>query len=286
MTAFVWSGPLAYGFWRHALVAGTLVAATCGALGPFLVLRAEVFAADALGHVGFTSVVLALALGASPTVGVFIGTLAVAVILGVVSDGRAASDVSIGAVFAWLLGIGALALSIYASGGASRSGGGASALFGSIYGLNGGQLWTAALVAVLTAAALLVLGRPLLLASLDPAVARARGVPVRLLGLAFLVLIGGATAEATQLVGGLLALALLAGPAGAAVRLTDRPGRAVVWSVCLAMSALCCGLTLAWLAPSVPPSTAITLCVAAVYLAGSNFGAFLGSEPSSGPKFE
>jgi zinc/manganese transport system permease protein len=150
--------------------------------------------------------------------------------------GRAV-DIVIGGVFSWLLGLGAFFLTLYTtSRGAAHGTAGVSVLFGSIFGLSAGQAWTAAAVAAVVCAAVLLMARPLLFASVDETVAAARGVPVRVLGIAFLVLVGVCTAEATQAVNSLLLLGLLAAPAGAAHRLTDRPYRARWLSAALALA--------------------------------------------------
>ena len=78
---------------------------------------------------------------------------------------------------------------------------------------------------------LMAIARPLLYATLDAAVAAAQGVPVRTLGLAFLALLGLVAAQATQAVGALLLLGLLAAPAGAAHRLSTHPYRGLALSV-------------------------------------------------------
>ena len=144
-----------------------------------------------------------------------------AVLLGALGDRARADDVVIGSVFAWTLGLGVLFLSIFTT---ERSAGNGTAgvrvLFGSIFGLSRSDVWTATVIAVSVAALLLAIVRPLLFASLDPAVAAARGVPVLALGLGFLVLVGLVAAEASQAVGALLLLGLLSAPAGAAQRLT------------------------------------------------------------------
>ncbi len=100
---------------------------------------------------------------------------------------------------------------------------GVNVLFGSILGLSGGQALADAVVALAVVAGVVAIARPLLFASLDPAVAAARGVPVRTLSTVFLVLLGLTAGVATQAVGALLLLGLLAAPAGAAQRLTARP---------------------------------------------------------------
>jgi zinc/manganese transport system permease protein len=112
---------------------------------------------------------------------------------------------------------------------------------------------------------MLLLARPLLFATLDPAVAAARGVPVRLLGFVFLAVVGACAAEATQAVGALLLLGLLAAPAGAATRLTIRPYRALVLSMLLAVGEMWAGLALSYTAPVLPPSFAILSVATGVY---------------------
>jgi zinc/manganese transport system permease protein len=115
----------------------------------------------------------------------------------------------------------------------------------------------------------LLVARPLLYASLDAPVAAAQGVPVRLLGLGFLGLVGLVSAQATQAVGALLLLGLLAGPAGAAQRLTARPYLGLALSGALAVACVWIGLTLAYVFPTLPPSTTIVFAAAAIYaLAG------------------
>ncbi len=103
----------------------------------------------------------------------------------------------------------------------------------------------------------MAIARPLLFASIDGAVAAARGVPVRLLGYGFLALVGGAAAEASQAVGALLLLGLLAAPAGTAQRLTTRPYAALLMSAVFAVAAMWAGLALSYTVPALPPSFAI-----------------------------
>ncbi len=88
--------------------------------------------------------------------------------------------------------------------------------------------------------------RPLLFASVDPDVARAIGVPVGLLGFGFLLVLGLAVAETSQITGALLVFALLVTPAATAQRLTPRPGVGIVLSVGIALAVTWLGLTLAY----------------------------------------
>jgi len=265
-------------FIRNAFVGGTSIGAAAGLVGYFVVLRSQVFAGDALSHVAFTGALAALAIGLDARVGLFVTTIAIGAGMALLDRRGHPDDVVIGSVFAWVLGLGVLFLSLYTTSRSTGNGAaGINVLFGSIFGLGASASRVAAMVGAAVVVAIVAIGRPLLFASVDPDVAAARGVPVRLLGIAFLALVGATAAEATQAVGALLLLGLLAAPAGAAQRLTTRPYRAMWLSVVLAVLAVWAGLTLSYLAPRVPPSAAIVAVATAVYLAS----VALGSRPRS-----
>jgi zinc/manganese transport system permease protein len=261
-------GLFAQSFMRNAFVAGTSVAAAAGLVGYFVVLRSQVFTGDALSHVAFTGALAALAFGVDLRLGLFVATIGVGVLMGTLGPRGLADDVVVGSVFAWVLGLGVLFLSIFTT---SRSTGngtaGVNVLFGSIFGLSAGQAWVAAAVALAVAAAVVAIARPLLFASIDAAVAEARGVPVVALGLGFLALVGASAAEATQAVGSLLLLGLLAAPAGTAMQLTTRPFGALALSGALAVTEMWAGLVASYVVPSLPPSFCVIAVAAAVYLA-------------------
>jgi zinc/manganese transport system permease protein len=257
----------AHEFFRNAFLAGTFIALACGLVGYFVVLRAQVFAGDALSHVAFTGALAAAAAGLDTRIGVFAATIAVALLLGGIGDRASADDVTIGIVFAWILGLGVFFLALFSSGSGGGNGLlGARALFGSIFGLSAGDARLAAVIAAGIVASILGLARPLLFASVDREVAAARGVPVAALGLAFLVLMGATAGEATQAVGALLLLGLLAAPAGAAHRLSANPYLALGLSAAFAVVAMWLGLALSYAVPSLPPSTAVIAVATAIYL--------------------
>ena len=248
----------AHEFMRNALLAGTFVGAACGLVGYFVVLRAQVFAADALSHVAFAGALAAVAFGVDVRVGLFAATILVAVGMGGLGERAHADDVAIGTVFAWILGLGVLFLAIFTT--RSSAGNGTAAvrvLFGSIFGLSGSDASIAAAVSIAAIAATLAAARPLFFASLDPDVAAAQGVPVRLLGLGFLAVLGAVAAEATQAVGALLLLGLVAAPAAAAHRLARSPYVGLALSTVFAVGAVWLGLTLSYVEARLPPSTAI-----------------------------
>ncbi|MBI3688206.1 MAG: metal ABC transporter permease [Actinobacteria bacterium] len=265
---------LGHPFIRHALLAGTGVAVVSGLVGHYLVLRAQVFAADALSHVALTGALGALAFGIDLRLGLFVVTVGVALAMGVLDGRRADPDeVVIGGVLAWTLGLGALFLTLYASGrSATGETGGTSVLFGSILGLSAGQAVAATVVAVAASLVVLAVARPLLFASVDGDVARARGVPTRALGVVFLAATAAAVAEATQVVGALLVLGLLAAPAGAASRLTARPYRALALSVLIAVLSVWVGVSASYLLPKAPPSFTIVATATVIYLVAGMAG--------------
>lgn len=255
-------------FMRNAFLAGTAVAIAAGLVGYFLVLRAQIFTADALSHVAFTGAFAALAIGLDLRLGLFAVTILVALGMGALGRRAKPDDVVIGSVFAWVLGLGVFFLSVYTARHSAGANGASSVsvLFGSIFGLSGGRAVGTAVIAGAVGALVLAIARPLLFASIDENVAAARGVPVRLLGYAFLVLVGTTAAEATQVVGALLILGLLAAPAGAATQLTTRPLRAMWISAGLAVLSMWAGLTLSYVLPRVPPSFGILAVATAIYL--------------------
>jgi zinc/manganese transport system permease protein len=254
-------------FFRNAFLAGTAIALASGLIGYFVVLRAQVFAGDALSHVAFTGALAAAAAGIDVRIGLFAATIAIALLLGVLGDRAHPDDVEIGVVFAAILGLGVLFLAIFSEGSGGGNGLlGARTLFGSIFGLSRSDAILAAVIAAGIIVVLIAIARPLLFASLDPAVAAARGVPVRLLGLLLLALLGATTAEATQALGALLLLGLLAAPAGAAQRLTANPYRALGLSATIAVLSTWVGLILSYQIPKLPPSSAIIAVAAGIYL--------------------
>ena len=257
----------AHEFVRNAFLAGTPIALACGLVGYFVVLRAQVFAGDALSHVAFTGALAAAAAGIDLRLGLFAATILVGLAIGALGDRAHPDDVTIGIVFAWILGLGVYFLARFNAGSGGGNGLlGARTLFGSIFGLSGGDARLAAAIAAAIVVAVLAIARPLLFSSVDPAVAAARGVPVRTLGLVILVLLGATTAEATQAIGALLLLGLLAGPAGAAQRLTPNPYLALGLSAAFAVTSTWAGLTLSYLIPKLPPSSAIIAIASAIYL--------------------
>ena len=251
---------------QNAYIAGTIVALGAGVMGYFMVLRGQSFAGHSLANVGFAGATGAVYVGMPPIVGMFIAGAIAAFgmhVLGLGVRHTHRSDIAIGAVLTASLAVGFLFVSLAAKQYAVNI---YSVLFGNVLGISDSDVLTMGVtVAVLLTIAILS-ARPLLFASIDPDVAAARGVPVRWLGLGFLLLLAMVVAVAVQIVGVLLIFSLLVTPAATARRLSPRPARAIVISVALALAFTWLGLTVGYYT-DYPDSFYITTFAFGTYLA-------------------
>lgn len=211
-------------------IASSLVAVVAGIVGFFVVIRGASFAAHALPLSAFPGAAAANLLGIDPLIGLLVFSgLGVAGISQLARHGR--RDVATALSLVMLLGLGALFLSwttayfqtVYAL------------LFGEILGVSGEDLGPVAVLSVVAVALVVLLFRPLLLSSVSPDLGASRGVPARLVEVAFLSVVALATAMALPVVGALLVFSLMVGPASAARALTARPLYAMALSAVLAV---------------------------------------------------
>lgn len=233
----------------NAYRAGTIVAVLAAVVGWFMVLRRQTFAGHTVALAGFPGAAAAVYLGMSASWGYFgfcVG--AGAVIAALVRNGKggmAEESALTGIVQAFTLACGMLFVALYKG----FLNGINSLLFGSFLGVTPGDIAVLAAVAGAVLLVMAVIGRPLLFASVDPAVAEARGVPSRALGVLFLVLLGATTAEVSQITGSLLVFALLVMPAATAQRITARPAVGLALSVVFGLAITWLGLGAAYFSP-------------------------------------
>ncbi len=232
----------AYGFMQNAFAAAGIVAVVAGAVGYFLVLREQSFAGHALGHIGFTGATGALLIGVSPLWGLLVVTIAGGIGMGMLGERLAGRDVAIGVVLAVALGVGLLFLHFFTSGAQQAT----ALLFGNVLGVDRATVWVLLGLGIICLAGLAVIARPLLFASLQPDLAEARGVRLRLISVLFLALVALATAESVQIVGVLLVFTLMVGPAATAQRLTSGIGRGLLLAAALALAEAWLGIALAF----------------------------------------
>jgi zinc/manganese transport system permease protein len=240
------SALLEYHFMINALLAGGVVAVMAGLVGWLMVLRREAFAGHTLSMMAFPGATGAALIGIPAVWGYFAFCAAGALAIGRLSGGERRSwseqSASIGAVQATALAAGFLFVSLYGG----VLGDLDSLLFGNILGVSDGQVVLLAVVAVLALVALGALGRPLLFASVDPDAAAARGLPVRALSSAYLLVLGLAVAATSQITGVLLVFALLVGPAATAQAITARPALSLALTVALSLLVVWLGLGIAY----------------------------------------
>lgn len=225
-----------YQFIQNAFAAGTCIAIVAAIMGYFLIVRGLTFAGHALPNIGFAGAAGAVLLGVDPVIGLLAFTISAAIAIGLLGKAMRERDIVVGIIMTFALGLGILFLSLY-SGYAERV---YSILFGQIVGISQQNVLFTAVSSLLTLVVLLILYRPLLFSSFDPEVAEARGVPVNVLGLAFLVLVAITVSIAVQIVGALLFFTLLIGPAATTARIVQRP----LWVILLA---IILGICYTWL---------------------------------------
>jgi zinc/manganese transport system permease protein len=244
-----WNQLTTYPFMVQALEAGTIVAAMAGVIGWLMVLRRQAFAGHTLAVIAFPGAAAAALAGLPLALGYYgfcgLGAVALAAASREETSGRSSESAAIGTVQALALGAGFVFVTLYNG----QLGDLQAMLFGTFLGITAGQVLTLLWIALGALAILGLVGRPLLFASVDPAVARARGVPARLLDAGFLLVLGLAVAATAQITGALLVFALLVTPAATAQRLTGRPGAGIALSAAFALVVTWFGLVAAYFSP-------------------------------------
>lgn len=246
------------GFFQNAQVLGALalggaVAAISGAVGVFVVIRAQSFAGHAIADFGGAGAAAAFLMGVNTLWGFLGFGVLSAVGVELLAKRARERDLSTGIVLSFALGIESLFLFLdthfTGQGGAPMM-----ILFGSVFIIKPSTVPAVVALTGATAAVLCAVARPLLLSSVDAELARTRGVPVRAVGVIFAVIMACVVEEASLIAGSLLGTALLIGPAAAAMRLTKRLGAAVAAAALFGVGAMWLGILLAYDSYLWPPS--------------------------------
>ncbi len=236
-----------------ALAIGAAVAIVTGVVGVFTVMRGQSFAGEALGDIGTTGGSAAALVGIGPLAGfVAIDVLAAAAMELVGVQRVRGRDLATGIVLGAGIGLAALFLYLDTTQGAD-GGSTVTILFGSIFAISSATIPAVVILAALAVALIVALYRPLLLSTVSPEMAAARGIPVRLVGALYLLALALATALAAITIGTILSTALLIGPAAAALRLTRRPLRAMLAAITIGIAATWIGVVLAYDSYHWPP---------------------------------
>ena len=249
--------PLVY----NSLLAGALLALIGGLVGVFVMNRELSFAVHGIAELSFAGAAVFLLIGLDVVLGSVVGSLIAAAIIAFLGERAKDRNSIVAVLMPFGLGIGILALSLYPGRAANKFG----LLTGQIVAVDDPKLASMAVMTGIVLIAMLLMWRPLSFASLDPEVAAARGVQVKWLGIAFVIVLGIAVAAAVQIVGALLVLALLVTPAAAALRLSSSALWVPILSVLFALVSMVGGILLA-LGGSLPISPFVTTISFLIYL--------------------
>ncbi|AZQ32678.1 metal ABC transporter permease [Streptomyces cyaneochromogenes] len=246
---------------RNSLVAGAALGLVGGLVGVFVLMRDLPFAVHGISEMSFAGASAALLLGVNIVGGSIVGSLIAAGAIGLLGARARDRNSVIGVVMPFGLGLGVLFLALYKGRAANKFG----ILTGQIVAVDTPQMsWLLGTSAVVLVA-LAAMWRPLAFASADPEVAEARGVPVRALSFAFMLVLGLAVALSVQVVGALLVLTLVVTPAAAAARVTASPVLLPALSVLFAVVSIEGGILLA-LGGSIPISPYVTTISFTIYV--------------------
>ncbi|MEU4998140.1 metal ABC transporter permease [Streptomyces sp. NPDC021622] len=249
------------GLVQNSLLAGALLGLVGGLVGVFVIMRDLPFAVHGISELSFAGASAALLLGLNIVAGSIVGSLLAAGAIGLLGVRSRDRNSIIGIIMPFGLGLGVLFLSLYKGRAANKFG----ILTGQIIAVGTPQMAWLVGTSVVVLLALVIVWKPLTFASADPEVAEARGVPVRALSLAFMLVLGLAVALCVQIVGALLVLSLLVTPAAAAARITASPVLLPVLSVVFALVSMEGGILLA-LGSTVPISPYVTTISFVIYL--------------------
>lgn len=250
-----------YDFMQHALVAVLLAALIGGVMGYLILMRRLAFAAHGLGHISFTGATLALLLQISPIIGQFFATLSAGLFIGLFGETLQKRDIAIAMTLSLMLGLGMLFLHFYVGSANTAT----ALLFGDVLGVSLNEIKWMIGVAIITLLILGVILRPLILCSIAPQLAEAKGLPNKTLGVIFMLLVAASVTLVNQIVGALLVFVLLIGPAAISLAITERFWPGLMVSVFIAMGSAFLSLVISY-DSNLPVSVCLTGIIFLLYL--------------------
>ena len=253
---------------KNSIIAGAVLGLVGGVISVFVMARDMAFAVHGISELSFAGASAGLLFGIGVVQGSIIGSLVAAFLIGVLGARARDRNSIIAVLMPFGLGLGILCLALY-SGRASNKFG---LLTGQIVAVDNPRLGSLIAICAVVLVGLLVAWRPLLFASVDEAVAAARGVPVRAVSLLFMLLLGLAVAVSVQIVGSLLVLAILVTPAAAALRVSSSPVVVPLLSMAFGVTAMVGGILIA-LGTSIPISPYVTTISFLIYVVCRVIGA-------------
>lgn len=248
--------PLSQVYFQKALIGGCLVAVVAGVIGCLVILRKMSFLGDALSHAMIAGVAggylfMKLVFGieahtAAMLLGSVLAALLTVALIGFVSHvSRIKEDTAIGIMYTGVFSLGILVVSIFRNHIHIDL---MHFIMGDILGISDGDLWSAGIVAALVLSVVLIFFRQLRMASFDPIMAAAIGLPVVILDYVLTTCVSLVVVSAVTMVGVILVVGLLITPAGTAYLLSDRLHRMMLLAALFGVTSVVGGLYLAvWL---------------------------------------
>lgn len=262
-----------------ALVIGGVAALVSAVVGVFTVIRGQAFAGHAFTDASATGGSGMSLIGINPLLGFVAGAVAAAGAMEVVGVRHARGrDLATGIVLGAAIGLASLFLYLDTTATAT-TGATQQILFGSIFATTASTVPIVVGFSVVSLATIAVVFRPLLYSSVTVEVAAARGVRVRVIGIAYMLALALAVALSSLAIGAILSTALLVGPPATALRCTRQIGQAVVAAIAIGIACTWVGVLLAydsanWFSDGngLPVSFFIVAVVFAAYLVGDVAG--------------
>lgn len=216
-----------YQYLQNALIAAILVGIICGVIGCFIILRGMALMGDAISHAVLPGVVIAYMLGASFFVGAVITGVLTALGIGYISqNSRIKDDSAIGIMFTAMFAFGVVLNSSLRGTSVDLW----HILFGNVLAVSTADLWVTFGMSIFVVTMIILFYRPLLLSTFDPTMAKATGLPVKLIHYMLMLLLSLVTVASLQAVGIILVVAMLITPGATAYLLTDRLSTMLVLS--------------------------------------------------------
>lgn len=208
-----------YPYLQQALIAAILVGIICGVIGCFIILRGMALMGDAISHAVLPGVVIAYIVGGSFFIGAVIAGVLTALAIGYVSqNSKIKDDSAIGILFTAAFALGVVLLTGLRGTQLDLW----HILFGNVLAVSINDLWVTFGIGVFVLLMIVLFYRPLVLSTFDPTMAKAAGVPVKLIHYFLMLLLSLVTVASLQTVGIILVVAMLITPGATAYLLTDR----------------------------------------------------------------
>jgi len=261
-----------YPFMQHAFISGGIIAIVCGIVSYFIILRRLAFATHALGHISLTGASGAVLLGVSALLGQVLVNIIAAIMMGIFGDKIRNNDIAVGVIFTFFLGLGMYFLFLFQTG---YSGSVLKILVGNITSVSVVQIYMLIVIGIITLVILVFIARPLFLASLDPTIAEAMNIKVKVISVVFFVALALTVSLACQIVGILLVFSLLVGPGAIAVKWSDGFYTTIIVSIILALVTVWFSIFISYYI-DVPISFLITSFICLFYIISALKNKFFG----------